>query len=47
MYWITTKIETDKYFTKLDLVGIYVAAVAHDLDHCKLTHIQPASTTAI
>ena len=39
MYWITTKIELDKYFTKLDLVGIYVAAVAHDLDHCKFTHL--------
>ncbi len=33
LYWITSRVTVSNYFTHLDLVGMFVAGVGHDLDH--------------
>ena len=33
LYWILTRIEISDFFEPIDLVGMMIAGVAHDLDH--------------
>lgn len=38
LYWVLTRIDVPKYFKTIDLVGIFVSAIAHDLDHASLNN---------
>lgn len=38
MYWVLTRIEIENFFTKIDLVGIFISALAHDIDHSSMNN---------